>query len=278
MKQQIETNNEELQKFQDFEHKGWQKAASTYSRFSQLTGQSIGPLLENLRLTKTDYLLDVASGTGILSHQASQNGSRTFGIDITEQMVEVAKQEYPTLSFKVANAEQTGFRGNTFTKVAINHGLIHFARPQIVLSEMYRVTTKDALLGMTLWDSPDRTVAFSTVSQAAAKLSTVQIDAPKTLMNYYTDEEKMRELLSNSGWKLRQFIHLPIVWELDSPTSIIDILMEGTVLMASKLKHQPPEVLGEIKAAVALELKPFTTPENTVKVPQGVLLIIASKV
>jgi len=272
-------NKDEAQEFHDFEYKGWQTAALKYSRFSLLTSQSVKPLLNNLDLKEDDKLLDVACGPGFLTEEAHNRKCNVFiGIDSSEEMINTAKLNYPDINFEVLNAENTEFKNNTFSKIASNHGLIHFARPEVVLKEMNRIAQKEAKIGITLWDDIDRAIAFSIVSQVVSKLSTVKVQAPKGLgMGYFTNEDNAKKLFLDSGWTLTDFIHLPIVWELETPESIIDILMEGTVLMASRLKNQPKDILEKIKDEVIKQLKQYTDKNNKVRVPQGVLLLIGKK-
>lgn len=265
--------------FERFEYLGWQKAAAKYSRFSLLTQQTVGDLIEHLNIQSGDKVLDVASGPGFLASRVREVGGEPIGIDLSGEMVYQAKKNYPNIEFRVANAEKTGFPDQRFNKIAINHGLIHFARPNIVLKELNRVARRDALIGLTLWDGSDRAVAFSIVSKAVSDFSTVQINTPKGIpMSFYSNKENVQELLHSNGWTLTKFIHLPIIWKLETPESIIDILKEGTVLMATKLNKQPRSVLRQIKDAVVYQLKPYTTPNGNVEVPQGVLLIIGEKV
>ena len=264
--------------FQNFEYSGWQKAAAKYSRFSMLTQQSIGDLIKHLNIQSGDKLLDVACGPGFLASQAQKMGAESTGIDLSEEMVKSAKKNYPKIEFRVANAERTEFPNQTFNKIAINHGLIHFARPNMVLNELYRIAGRDAIIGLTLWDNPDRAIAFSIVSKTVSDFSTVQIDTPKGVpMGFYSNERNVQELFHSSGWILTKFIHLPVIWKLETPESIIDILMEGTVLMASKLKRQPSSVINQIRDTVVNQLKPYIMINGKVEVPQGVLLVVGKK-
>lgn len=283
MKKEIKTSttpvvDEQAIGFQNFEYFGWQKAATKYSRFSLLTQQSINDLIKHLNIQPEDKLLDVASGPGFLASRMQKIGADPIGIDLSEKMIETAKKNYPKIEFQVVNAEDTGFPDRVFDKIAINHGLIHFARPKVVLNELNRVAKQGALIGLTLWDSPDRAVAFSIVSKVVSDFSTVQINVPKGIpMGYFSDEKNIKELFHSSGWILKEFIHLPVIWKLETPESIIDILKEGTVLMASKLKKQPRPVLNQIKGVVVRQLKPYTIADGKVEVPQGVLLVIGEK-
>ena len=53
------------QAFKDFEHSGWEKAASHYhDLFGTTTSQSAGPMLDAVKAGEGTRLLDVACGPG----------------------------------------------------------------------------------------------------------------------------------------------------------------------------------------------------------------------
>ena len=70
--------------FRDFEHKGWEDAAlcTQYDdHFSKLTTQSVGPLLDAVRVGKADILLDVATGPGYVAAAAQPRAASVVGVD-----------------------------------------------------------------------------------------------------------------------------------------------------------------------------------------------------
>jgi len=95
MKQEI-TNDKTIE-FQNFEYSGWQKAAACYSKFSLLTQQSVGDLLKHLHIQSGDTLLDVASGPGFLAARVQEIDAESIGIDLSEEMIKLAKRNYPKI-------------------------------------------------------------------------------------------------------------------------------------------------------------------------------------
>jgi ubiquinone/menaquinone biosynthesis C-methylase UbiE len=269
----------DAQAFADYEESGWQKAASGYQGFNTLTSLSIPYILRRLSKEKVS-ILDIACGWGDLSYELADEGHKITAVDNSQEMIEIAKEKHTheNIDYQVGNAESLKFNDNNFDYVFSNHGLIHFARPEVVLKELYRVTKPEGGISMTLWDEPERRIAFSLVNQAIAKHGDAQLDAPMGLgMEYFTDQENLKNLFENAGWKEIKTEHLPIIWHLDSPEKLVEYLLTGTVLMAGKLKIQSPEALKKIKSEVVDLLKPYTNSDGTVDVPQGVLLVEAGK-
>jgi trans-aconitate methyltransferase len=61
-------------------------------------------LLEFVPEDKTQRILDLGCGTGVLTSELAQLGDCVLGIDGSSEMIEKAKQAYPSLDFKVMNA------------------------------------------------------------------------------------------------------------------------------------------------------------------------------
>jgi SAM-dependent methyltransferase len=102
-------------------------------------------LLERLRLTKSDRLLEVGCGGGAFLHDALRSGCRAFAIDHSPDMVATAREQNDDavtagrLDVREADAEQLPFADGICT-CAISTGVLHFIpHPERAFSEIYRV-------------------------------------------------------------------------------------------------------------------------------------------
>ena len=91
-------------------------------------------------------LLDVGCGPGtITADLAGRLGEGTvMGIDLAEEVVEVAREQHPTssgadLSFQVGDVYALEFADETFDMVYAHQVLQHLGRPVDALAEMRRV-------------------------------------------------------------------------------------------------------------------------------------------
>lgn len=107
----------------------------------------IDPFLKNSDMK----ILDLCCGNGFLSFWLEKRTSKkVYGIDIADGFVKVAnaykvKKGYNT-QFLITDAENTGFRSNSFDIILILDALHHFPDSTDVLKEIYRILKKGGTL------------------------------------------------------------------------------------------------------------------------------------
>ncbi len=66
-------------------------------------------LLNFLKPKRGEKILDLGCGTGYLTNLIAESGADVTGIDSSEEMINLAKQNYPTLKFELMNAADFNF-------------------------------------------------------------------------------------------------------------------------------------------------------------------------
>ena len=66
-------------------------------------------LLNLLKPKRGEKILDLGCGTGYLANLIAESGADVTGIDSSEEMINLAKQNYPTLKFELMNAADFNF-------------------------------------------------------------------------------------------------------------------------------------------------------------------------
>ena len=84
-------------------------------------------------------VLDVACGTGDMMVILMERGCTVTGVDISEEMLEVARLKMKGVSLMMADAEHLPFEDNTFDAVTAAFGVRNFVHLEQGLDEMLRV-------------------------------------------------------------------------------------------------------------------------------------------
>ena len=125
-----ELSRGEAERLRAFERQGHDALAASYHAFfAAVTALATNPLLDAVRLHRGTRLLDVATGPGALAAEAANRGARPVGIDLSPQMIELARRLYPAIDFREADVEHLPFADGTFDAVVCSFGLGHFPRP-----------------------------------------------------------------------------------------------------------------------------------------------------
>ncbi|HEY1532631.1 MAG TPA: methyltransferase domain-containing protein [Polyangiaceae bacterium] len=156
-------------------------------------------LLDRVKPTKTDRVLDVACGTGILGRllQERSGASKRFvGVDINPAMVEVAGRLSPDAEYRAGNATELGFDAGEFELVLCQHGLMFFPDRAKALREMRRVVTAGGRLGLSTW----RSLAENPVSEALTSVGRKHFDGPLDVPFSLGDEKQLAAMIESAGF------------------------------------------------------------------------------
>lgn len=105
-------------------------------------------ILDALRLTPGDHLLEVGCGGGLLLRDALAAGARATGLDHSEEMVNLARERAPGADVVLASAISLPFEGETFTAVAMSVVFFFLDDPVGALRECRRVLHPDGRLAI----------------------------------------------------------------------------------------------------------------------------------
>jgi ubiquinone/menaquinone biosynthesis C-methylase UbiE len=84
-------------------------------------------------------VLDVGCGTGHLAGELMQRGYTAWGVDLSDAMVEYAREHYDRDQFRVGDIEQIPFPDNTFDAVMCLGVMEYLEKDEPALREMWRV-------------------------------------------------------------------------------------------------------------------------------------------
>lgn len=144
--------NEKHDRFLEFKRKdasSYDEVTDEFDRFTErFTGAIAGHVVDCARLNPDDRVLDVGSGTGVVSFKAAARVTgmgEIVGIDLSDGMLRKAREKSAqagragSVTFLKMDAEALEFPDGAFDCVLSLYALRHFPRPEVALAEMRRV-------------------------------------------------------------------------------------------------------------------------------------------
>lgn len=169
-------------------------------------------------------MLDVACGTGQIAIPAARAGARVTGLDLAPNWIEQARAqavgEGLEIRFDVGDAEDLPYEDASFDLTVSLIGAMFAPRPEVVASELLRVTRPGGQVVMGNW-TPESFVGefFRTVAQHAPPP-----DMPSPLL--WGDEGTVRERFREGVSDLR-LTRLPYQFHHDDrPPEVVDFYCE----------------------------------------------------
>jgi len=133
-------------------------AAGDYAAIAPHLLSASEAVVEAAALTPGETVLDVACGTGNATLLAAQAGAITTGLDITPELLEIARDRTPELEFVEGDAQDLPFPDGHFDAVISVFGCIFAPDHQRTAAELARVGRRIVVAAWT----PDGTAARMT--------------------------------------------------------------------------------------------------------------------
>ena len=144
------------------------KIASSYDRLNHIMTAGMDRLWRrraakeaiNIARMKTEsdtnaLALDVACGTGDMAVELLKRGCSVTGIDLSEEMLAIARRKAAEANFQLANAEALPFDDASFDAVTSAFGIRNFVHLDKGLAEMARVLKSGGRMVILEMSTPD---------------------------------------------------------------------------------------------------------------------------
>jgi SAM-dependent methyltransferase len=257
--------------YRDFEHAGWQGAATRYpDSFAHATAAYVEALLDAAGAQPGAAVLDVACGPGIATAAALRRGCTAVGVDFSPAMLAVARERLPAATFHEGDAEALPLPSASVDAVISNFGLHHFPRPVRALREALRVLRSGGRLAVTVWPVPALNPAWQLVIDAVSRHGDAAPVLPTPPEGALNRPEDCVRLLVAAGAPEDQVSARVVeaARRVDAADGLLDAFAAGTVRMAALLAAQSPAAL----AAILDAMQRFKT-DDGFRVPTAAVLV-----
>lgn len=129
---------------------GYDLYADSYEKdYEYLNSFENDAVLKALGNLKGKKVLDVGCGTGRLIRFMLEKGAEVSGADVSEEMLRVARKNFPEVSFLKAEMENLPFEDNNFDLVVATFVIVHLKNLSGFFAEVYRVLKNGGIFVLT---------------------------------------------------------------------------------------------------------------------------------
>jgi len=137
--------------FKAAQRAGW----AHFAPLQALTTEPAGRLVRFADIHPGDRVLDVACGTGVVAVTAARRGAIVTGLDLTPQLLDVARDNAQIARVDVdwheGDAESLPFPADRFDVVVSQFGHMFAPQPDVALGEMLRVLKPGGTIAFSTW-------------------------------------------------------------------------------------------------------------------------------
>jgi SAM-dependent methyltransferase len=231
--------------------------------WAELAEPSNAPLFEavlhRLGIGTGTRLLDIGCGSGYAAAMAAALGATVTGIDITPELIEIARERVPHAQFAVGGMDHLPFDDDAFD-AAVGFNAFQFADdPTGAVRDAARVVRTGGLLAATTFAEPERNESTALHLALEPLRDTAPSGAPH-LPYGLSVPGGLERLLNQASLAPVESKEVPLTWAYDSVDDAVRaVLASGGGAMAI-------EAAGEAAARAALEqaVIPFTRPDGRV--------------
>jgi hypothetical protein len=129
--------------------------------------------------------------------------------------------------------------------------MCHLADPDAALRDAYRVLKRGGRVAFTVWDAPERAVAFGALYAAVRAHGSLDVGLPAGPNFFlFSDPEHCKSALTNAGFVSPSYRQLAQTWRVSEPDRVFEVLIGATVRAAATLRSQTPRAKEAIRAAL----------------------------
>lgn len=176
----------------------------------QATLDGMFAAVEDLLVDQVDpsatAVLDVGCGTGATTLAIARRlepGARCVGVDISEQMIALARRRAvgAAVEFVVADAGRHRFAPGTADVIASRFGVMFFDQPEHAFANLRAAARRGGTLRAVVWRGPEENPFMTAAEQAVDGVLTLpprSTDGPGQFA--FADRGRVLDVLAASGW------------------------------------------------------------------------------
>jgi ubiquinone/menaquinone biosynthesis C-methylase UbiE len=179
----------------------WGTAPSDWALYLEITFIPLyKKVISKSNIGAQTKVLDIGCGSGLFMRLAAAKDAVTTGIDVSPELLEIARQRNPTAVIMNEGMEYLPFDDKSFDVVTGFNSLQYADDIINVLKEIKRVLKDDGKIAIGVWGSAAECEALKVLSSIASLLPEPPAGSPGPLA--LSGEGKIERLLKETGFKM----------------------------------------------------------------------------
>lgn len=212
--------------------------AKLYDQTHDYVWQMGAGVIELLAPQPDETILDLGCGTGHLSAQIAASGARVVGFDASIEMLETARNSFPDLDFRVADARDFRFE-ERFDATFSNAALHWIHEPELVIERVFHHLKPGGRFVAEMGGKGNVAALESALRDAALALGLPAFED----FNYFPSIGEYTTLLEAGGFEVSFATHFDRPTPLDGPRGARNWMIQFRGAYLEKLESAAREAV-----------------------------------
>lgn len=256
-----------LEAIREQQKASWNRFAAGWKKWDPVTMEFLQPMKEAiiryLQPNDGQKILDIAAGTGepALSIAASNKGGTVTITDISEEMMEIAREKaiakkLTNIETVICDASDLPFENGSFDAVSCRFGFMFFPDMQLAANEIYRVLKPGGRFATTVWNFPEKNFWVTAIMGTIMRLMEIPPPPPEVPgMFRCCKPGRMKDILEKAGFSDIEEREILSTLKTKSVDQYWEIMTEIGASVVAALSQADDGMRSKIKEEVFLLLK-----------------------
>jgi ubiquinone/menaquinone biosynthesis C-methylase UbiE len=179
----------------------WGTAPNDWALYLEITFIPLyKKIISKSNLVSQSHVLDIGCGSGLFLRMAGAKGATTTGIDVSPDLLEIARQRNPTATLLNQDMNELPFADKSFDIVTGFNSLQYADDITSSLKEIKRAMKDDGRLAIGIWGSAAECEALKVLKSIASLLPEPPAGSPGPLA--LSEKGKVEGILDTAGFKI----------------------------------------------------------------------------